>query len=309
MRINPSIGVLGASNLDITGFPEQELVFEDANIGYTKTSPGGVGRNIAENLIRLGFTVDLISVFGDDPLSKHLIQSCESLGLDTQHSVFLKEASTATFLAIMNAHNDLALGISAMAIYNELHPRMFASKITQLQKSELIVLETNFSKKILEYITKALPNKKFILDTVSGKKALRSAGILSSLYILKTNLLEAQMLSGLHDTTTKDTDQLVRYFLSQGVKNVFITLGKNGVTYGNNQVINHLPPIPSSITNTIGAGDSFVSGIIYAETQGMDIHQMALYGMASASINVQYNGAVSPEMTAKNLEQKINNLD
>ncbi len=305
MSINKSIGVLGAANLDITGFPEHELIFGDANIGTTETSPGGVGRNIAENLLRLGFTVDLISVFGDDTLSKHLIQSCESLGLHTKNSIFLKNAAAASFLAIMNSHNDLALGISAMEIYNELSVSLFESKIALLQKTDLIVLETNFPKTILEYITDKLPDKKFVLDTVSGKKALRSKDILPSLYILKTNLLEAQMLSGFTVDKKTNTDDLVRFFLDKGVKNVFITLGKEGVAYGNYHTISKMSPIPSTIINTIGAGDSFVSGIIYADSLGLNIHKMALYGMASAGINVQYNGAVSPEMTIENLEKKL----
>ncbi len=304
MTTQRTIGVLGASNLDITGFPEQDLIFGDANIGFTRTSPGGVGRNIAENLLRLGFPVDLISVFGDDSLSKHLIESCEAIGLQTLHSIFIKNATAATFLAIMNHQNDLAVGISAMDIYKHLNPSLFESKIAMLQASDLIVLETNFPTNILEFITRKLPDKKFVLDTVSGKKALRSQSILSALYILKTNLLEARMLAGKEASGLSNTE-LIQFFINQGVHHVFITLGKDGVAYGNRQITGQLPPIPTRITNTIGAGDSFVSGIIYADSLGLDIHQMALYGMAAASINVEFNGAVSPEMTIANLVNRI----
>ncbi len=53
-----SICVIGASNVDITGFTKKKLVYKDANIGSMKTSPGGVGRNIAENLHSLGLDVN-----------------------------------------------------------------------------------------------------------------------------------------------------------------------------------------------------------------------------------------------------------
>lgn len=306
MHKNKTITVFGASNVDITGFTEQKLIYGDANIGYTVTSPGGVGRNIAENLHRLGFDINLISVFGDDPLSEYLIKSCKELGLRINDSLFLKNASAATFLAIMDAHNDLALGISAMDIYKDINLNLLKTKITKTKTADYTVLETNFPTDLLELMVQEVSDTKIVLDTVSGKKALRASSIIPHLYILKTNLLEAQMLSGIHPTDNASKEKLVAYFIDLGVKNVFITTGKDGVIYGNKEVISQRGPIPSNIINTIGAGDSFVSGIIYADALEMDIHKMALYGMASASLNVQFNGAVSPDMNVKSLEAVSN---
>lgn len=304
MAQNKTISVLGASNVDITGFTEHKLIYGDANIGHSITSAGGVGRNIAENLYRLGFTINLISVFGEDPLSDFLIKSCRDLGLNIHASLFLKNQNAGTFIAIMDCHNDLALGISAMDIYNKLNSKLIQSKINTLSQPDYFVLETNFPATILESVAKENKNSKLVLDTVSGKKSLRAKNILSYLYILKTNLLEAQMLSGIEGTSTNH-EELVNYFLNIGVKKVFITLGKDGVIYGDQTGVSQHKTIPTKIENTIGAGDSFVSGIVYADAQQMDIHQMALYGMASASINVQHNGAVSPKMNVKNLNKIV----
>jgi pseudouridine kinase len=38
----------------------------DSNLGTINFSPGGVGRNIAENLARMGAVVKLLSVVGKD---------------------------------------------------------------------------------------------------------------------------------------------------------------------------------------------------------------------------------------------------
>jgi len=84
------ITAFGAANVDITGFPMAELVYKDANIGTMHTVAGGVGRNIAENLHLLGFEVNLISVFGDDPLSDFLINDCQKKQLKINQSLFLK---------------------------------------------------------------------------------------------------------------------------------------------------------------------------------------------------------------------------
>ncbi len=75
-----------------------------------------------------------------------------------------------------------------------------------------MVLETNMPANILTTIVENLPDKKYILDTVSGDKAMRSKAILSSLYILKTNLLEAKILSGLQIDKKEDYPKLITYF-------------------------------------------------------------------------------------------------
>jgi pseudouridine kinase len=46
--------VIGGSNIDYLAKSSHPLIMEDSNIGSLKTAFGGVGRNIVENLARLG---------------------------------------------------------------------------------------------------------------------------------------------------------------------------------------------------------------------------------------------------------------
>ncbi len=300
------ITVFGAANADITGFVKDTLIYKDANIGRMHISAGGVGRNIAQNLQHLGFQVQFTGVFGDDPLSRFLIDDCRDKHLDISKSLFLENQPAATFLAIMDEHNDLAVGISAMTLYDDLHTDLFISNLPESLKSEYIVLETNFSADILKQIVQKYQAAKFVLDTVSGKKALRALPVLKHLYILKTNLLEAQMMSGLQGQSPKDLEKLVRFFIGQGVKKVFITLGKDGVIYGDAKSILHKKAIPSRVVNTIGAGDAFVSGLVYADYHQKTLSEMADYGMAAAAITVQSTAAVSNELTIDHLQKLLN---
>ncbi len=89
------------------------------------------------------------------------------------------------------------------------------------------------------------------------------------------------------------------------MQNVFISLGEEGVIYGNKQVIESQASIPSNIINTIGAGDSFVSGIVYADSLNLPIHQMARIGMQCASLTVEHDLAVSPKMCVANLSTRL----
>ena len=53
--------VIGGAGIDINGFPSGKLIQKSSNPGRVKLSLGGVGRNIAENLARLGLNVKLLS--------------------------------------------------------------------------------------------------------------------------------------------------------------------------------------------------------------------------------------------------------
>jgi pseudouridine kinase len=99
MNQEPSVkvAVFGASNVDIMGFPHQPLLYGDANVGTSVTMPGGVGRNIAENLTRLGLQVELFSFFGTDPLSDYLKNSCTALGISIGHCTTIPRRHNSYF--------------------------------------------------------------------------------------------------------------------------------------------------------------------------------------------------------------------
>jgi len=303
----PTITVFGAANVDITGIPYEKLVYKDANMGDMIISAGGVGRNIAENLVRLGFKLDLISVFGDDPLSEFLINDCKSKQINIDHSLYKNNATASTFLAILNTQKDLALGLSAMKLYDNLSKDEFDKILHGKLNSVYTVLDTNFPEAILEHIVNKYPGQKFVLDTVSGKKSYRAENILKHLYILKANLFEAEMLSSqpLISFNRKTLYRLADYFLEQGVKKVFITLGGRGALYacGDNKKI--ISPVQAKIVNTTGAGDAFVSGLIYADFLNKNCREMTKYAMSAAALTVSYPEAVFPDLNVQSLEEKF----
>ncbi len=301
---NKRVFVLGASNVDIVGFPKEKLVIKDANIGKMEVSAGGVGRNIAHNLKLLGFDVQLASIFGDDSLSQFLINNCNKNKLDISNSLIVRNSTASSFIAIMDKNNDLSVGISAMDIYNDKNGTKLIDKLPDKINTDYIVLETNFVEQTLKQIVLKYSKKKFVVDTVSGIKSLRIIPVLSKIHILKTNLLEAKRLSNMQINDDKDLYKLVKFFIDKGVNKVFITLGENGVVYGDRFNISYQKAIKSNIVNTIGAGDSFVAGLVLADYNKVSIDLMAKYGMAAAGITVQSKEAVNLKLS----EDKIMNI-
>lgn len=65
---DPYVCMVGGANMDIQGFPGGTFRFRDSNPGSVKLSLGGVGRNIAENMVKLGLMTKLLTVVGGGSL-------------------------------------------------------------------------------------------------------------------------------------------------------------------------------------------------------------------------------------------------
>ena len=81
------IFVLGAAITDLMGFPVRPVAQSDSVPGKIRKAPGGVGRNLAENLVRLGLPVELITAFGDDSNGRALLKHCQEQQIGIRHSV------------------------------------------------------------------------------------------------------------------------------------------------------------------------------------------------------------------------------
>lgn len=296
MTAKTKITVIGASNIDLIGFSNEKLIYKDSNVGELETILGGVGRNIAENLNHLDIDVEFLSVFADDEFSKMIIDSCNDLEISMQHSLIKKNSKTSFFMAILDRFNDLALGLSAMDIYDNIPDSFILDKLDIIAQNDYCVLETNLPASILKLAVEKLPDVRFALEAVSAKKALKAKGIIDKLYILKCNALEAELLSGIKVKNEIEYEDLVAHFLKLGVKKVFITLGMDGVAYGDENEIYIAKNSILSPVNTNGAGDAFMAGILYGETHGFELYDMVQFASACAQITIQHKNAVHPDI-------------
>ncbi len=302
----PYLVVLGGANVDIVGFTDVPLVLKDSNQGTLKISMGGVGRNIAENLVRLGLNTKLISVIGDDANGQQLKMHSQQIGLDILDSLFLKNQATSVHLAIMDEQNDMALGLSAMSIFDQFSLAFIKKKQAILQKATCIVLDTNMPKVILDEVARNYPHKKLFLDAVAGSKALRAKDTLAYLYALKVNRLEAEILSGIKITQKKNLTKIATNFHKIGVKNLCVTLGDAGVFYSNAQMSGFIKPQKTTVVNTNGAGDAFMAGLIFADLQNNSLKKSAQFGVICAAVTLGHEDNVHP-LLQQNISTLLNN--
>lgn len=302
------VSIVGGANMDIIGFPRNKLISKDSNPGEVKLSLGGVGRNIGENLARLGIETKLISVVGDDVYGNKLLEEARSIGLDMKESLILKDGSTSTYVAILDENGDMNVGISYMDIFDRITVDFIKEKKPLIENSKLCILDTNIPKEVIDYLLTQCKKTVFFLDTVSTSKAKKVKDNIGLFHTIKPNKIEAEMLSGISIKNQQDLIKASEYFLNKGVKRVFITLGEDGVFYNDGEHTNHIHNSKVEVVNATGAGDAFVAALAYSYFYDFDIERSTRFAMAASVLALSHEETINPNISLENINKKMKEI-
>jgi pseudouridine kinase len=305
VKDNPYVCVIGGSNIDIQGFPKNKLVMRDSNIGQVKISLGGVGRNIAENLTRLGVETRLISVVGDDPYGHMILDEARSIGLDMSESLVLKGESTSTYLSILDETSDMAVAISHMDSIDRMTSDFIKAKRGLIDNAQLIICDTNLPYDVLKTLVTTFRKTDFFLDTVSTAKAAKVKDLIGKFHTIKPNKLEAEILSGIKINSDDDLIQAAKILHDQGVKRIFISLGADGVFVSDEGISAKYKASPVKMVNATGAGDAFMAGLAAAYIHSKTTQEASYMAMAAAAIALTHEDTINPAMSLELINEKL----
>ncbi|PYF79534.1 MULTISPECIES: carbohydrate kinase [Marinomonas] len=297
--------VIGGANVDIHGRSTTDLKAYDSNPGTINQSPGGVGRNIAENLARLGENVHLLAPIGLDQRGDWLIEQTRMSGVDMHHVLRIDTLPTGTYLAINNDNGELQAAIADMRIIDTLDQQKLSSKLSLLQSAYRIIVDANLSADVISWLSQQTLSTRFIADAVSTAKAPRLRPILSQLALLKVNQDEARAILNCDET---DPEKLAKALLDSGVEEVLLSLGSQGVLFFSATECQRKACHPSTPVSDSGAGDALLAGYLSARQQNKDLDQSLSFALACAAMTLESPYANHPELTIQHVTQWIEKL-
>lgn len=304
----PYILVFGVSVYDIFGFTYNNYRPNDSNPGRVKVSFGGVCRNISENMARLGLNTKFISIVGNDEKGKAILDHAKNINLDMADSLIVEGESTPTYMAILNEQGEMESAIVDMKITDKITEEFIDSKSKIISNSEYMVLDID-NPSIVEYIlTKYEGCTNFILDPVSAAKVKYIKHLVGKFHTIKPNRHEAEVLCGFTIRNVEEVKKAGRFFLKQGVKNVFISLDAEGIYYNNGKEEGIIKANDVKVINVTGAGDSCVAGIGYGYMKKLPIEDTLKYAIAMASITISHEETIHPEMCCSFVEDFIKEI-
>jgi len=130
--------------------PSQRGASRTSMPGSASVSLGGVGRNIAEVLARLGCSVSLLTAVGDDEPGRQISAACSSQGIAVKALFEITGKRTATFTALLDGSGDLVGAVADMEIFDEVAPELVGRASNELRTAGLVVCDANLPSGSLE---------------------------------------------------------------------------------------------------------------------------------------------------------------
>ena len=255
---------------------------------------GGSSANMAVGLSRLGARVGIVSCLGDDSLSEFLVDFLNGEKVDTARVqrapgflpslAFTEVSPPGHFPQVFYRHDaaDTMLRVSEDDLAYVAGGRMFITNGTSLcaspsRESTYAALERarrGGCRVVFDVDYRAMSWP----DAAAAGQAVRLA--LPFIDVLIGNQKELQLVAG--------DDDLCRAtgILRERVPMLVSKLGEQGTRVWEGGESVFLPPYSVEVVSTIGAGDGFASGFLYALLNGKPVAECLHYGNAAAAIVV-----------------------
>ncbi|MBR7012528.1 MAG: carbohydrate kinase family protein [Muribaculaceae bacterium] len=290
------ITVIGGVNMDISAALTAPFVPADSVPGQVTLGCGGVARNIAHNLRLMGHEVKFVSIFGGETFGEMCWRECQAIGLDLTLSERGENLRNGLYLCVNDQTGDMIAAVADTDIVDHITPTFLEKRIGEINAAATVVADTNIPVESLQYLIDHCTGTPLFVDTVSTAKAPRIIKALQQsqskrLHALKLNLMEAQAVT--HCDTAMEAAQRLT---SMGVKEVYITLGSDGVFCSDGMRHEHLKAIPTRVLNTTGAGDAFIAGLAHAQMCHVPFPECAHTGLKAAHATLLSLQTVNPDI-------------
>ena len=279
-----------------------------SNPASVVTAPGGVARNIAENLARLGHRPSLVSVIGDDTAGASLVTHARAAGVDARWVRTEPGQVTAEYLAILAPDGELVLGVAVMAVLDALTvadlDAAWPRPPVDGAGPGLVVLDCNPPGALLEHAVRRSREQagsvRLAVVAVSAPKVTRLPVDLTGVDLLFCTRDEAQAwLAGRAGTTgVEDMDDagLAAALRGSGARSVVLTRGATGALALDARGLVEAPASQVPVVDVTGGGDALVAGTVSALVAGHPLGVAVRHGVALAELTIGVEGAVRPDL-------------
>lgn len=242
-----------------------------------KAFPGGNPVNVAVYVARLGGESAYIGPVGTDGYGTQMIQAVEAKGVDVSHMKVLEGKTAVTHVEIVNGDRvfgDYEEGVMADFCLNDKDIEflsgydMVVSGLWGMIEDDLPRLQEKGAEVAFDFATR--PD-----DPVSVK----AIGHVDYAFFADDDKDEAELKTMLKDLKAK------------GPKVVVVTRGEKGSMAYDGSQFYYGGIVPCEVVDTMGAGDSFIAGFLYAVCEGRDIPEAMAAGAANSSVTIGYAGA------------------
>jgi len=282
------IVVIGATFLDIKGFPEDNYIPTGRNVGRVEYIHGGVARNVVEDIANVELRPTFLGIVDDTPMGADVLQKLRNHKVNVDYVLTIPNGM-GTWLAVFDNNGDVAGSISkrpnmlpVLDLLEEKGDEIFS-------QADSVVLEVDLDKEIVKKVLELSQKHKVkIFGLVSNMSiAIERRDFLKHFNCFICNKLEAGLLflDDYSDYTPQQMcDTLAEKVLRAEIPAMVVTLGADGAVYadalGNKGIC---PARNVLVKDTTGAGDAFCAGVSIGLTYGKNLPESIEIGSVLAA--------------------------
>lgn len=301
MKKDIDILVIGSLNMDLVIESERNPYPGETLKGNNFfVLPGGKGNNQAVAVGRLGGNTAFIGCVGNDAYGQQLADNLVKNNVKTVGVKRLEHISTG--LALINVFN----GQNTIIIYEGANGQCGEPLIEEMkqliERAHILLMQFEIPMPALEKAVEIANSTgtKVILNPAPAAKI--NEELLKKIDILIPNEIEAKIMLGYKADEEVNYEDLIYEFKRKGVKDVIITLGKEGAIFSYKDNISRKDAYLVKAVDSTGAGDAFIGGFCFALAKGKEIDEAVECGTKVAAIKVTKMGAQSGLPTFEELE-------
>lgn len=302
-RLSPEkpVLVIGGAGTDVVGTVRGDLQMGTSNPASIRLSFGGVARNVAENLARLGQPAVLVTAVGVDQTGEQLLAHCHQAGIDTRHVLHTPDFSTGTYLGVVNSSGELQVALDDLTATNAITPAFIKDHEDLFREAALVFIDANLPRETLRTVFSLAGKARLPVcaDPTSSSLAYRLKPYLPRVWMVTPNSVEAGILcdQAFESAQRQRALEAAKCMVSQGVDIVLITLAEFGVVYASSETSGHVPAIRTKIVDPTGAGDALTAAVLFALLNEVPLDDAVRLGVTAASLTLRQRGTVIPELS------------
>lgn len=282
ITMNPSVDI---------GTEAKEVVTDQkTRCKHPVYDPGGGGINVARVLTRLGINTGALFIAGG--YTGTLLQQMMEEENLTSIPIHTTDVTRQNIAIIDNSSGKQFRFVLPGVVSDESTWRELLLILqNSISEVDFVVasgslpagVPVNFYSRVGEIVKKA--GKKYLLDT-SGPALFE--GIKNGATYIKPNQEEFNEMMRIFNAQNKE--DLCTQLFNQGVEHIVHTLGKDETLLISANSVSSFKPPAIKVRSTIGAGDSFIGGLIAGLVRGLTQEKAVGFGISAAASTLQSEG-------------------
>ncbi len=304
------IVVIGATFVDIKGFPRDIYLPNGRNVGRIEYVHGGVARNVAEDIANVELRPIFVGIVDNTALGAEVVEKLRRHKVNVDYVLSLPDGM-GTWLAVFDNNGDVAGSISKRPNLLPLVDLLEEKGDELISLADSVVIEIDIDKEIVKKVfdLAAKYNKKVFALVSNMSIAIERRDFLKQLDCFICNRQEAGLLFWDDYSETKSEEMceiLYKKITKAKIKAMVVTLGSEGAVYAQASGQRGICPARKvRVKDTTGAGDAFCAGVSIGLTYGKTMPEAIEIGSYLAASVITSSENVCPRILPAELGIEI----